>query len=72
MTSGRLPQRVEWSEEDAGSGRVIRWETVERRRYLLIRNEGELNTWEIRKETPLRRHTPRRLKSAVLGRDGLF
>jgi hypothetical protein len=63
---------VEFSEEVVGAERILRWETVAGRRYLLVRREADLQDWNVAKETPERRLAPRTLKQAKLGRERLF
>ncbi|HUZ46499.1 MAG TPA: hypothetical protein VMW54_07655 [Terriglobia bacterium] len=72
MTSGNKPQRVEYSKEGTGAAREIRWETITGHRYLLVRRETDLKTWNITRETPARRDAPRKLKQTILGRERLF
>jgi hypothetical protein len=55
-----------------GAERILRWETVAGRRYLLVRRETDLKGWNVVRETPERRLTPRTLKQATLGRARLF
>jgi hypothetical protein len=72
VTTGVPPQQVKISEAVAGTGRVLQWETVAGRRYLLVRREADLKTWRVVRQTPEPRRAPRNLKQAKLGRDRLF
>ena len=65
-------QPVKLSEQAVGPDRILHWETVAGRRYLLIRSEAEIQTWKATKETPERRLAPRMLKQAKLGRERMF
>ena len=65
-------QQAKLSEVVVGTERILHCETVVGRRYLLVRNESDLQTWRETKETPERRLVPRTLKQAKLGRDRLF
>ena len=72
MMTGNEPKRVALSEESTGPDRVLRWETIAGRRYLLLRNEATLEHWKVVKDSPLPRTEPRRLKGAILGRERLY
>lgn len=72
VTTGSPPQRVKISELASGAGRVLHWETVAGRRYLLVRREADLKTWRVTRQIPEPRRAPRNLKQAKLGRDRLF
>ncbi|MBZ5561857.1 MAG: DUF5703 domain-containing protein [Acidobacteriia bacterium] len=72
VTPGSSNQSVKLSEEVVGAERILLWETVASRRYLLVRTETDLQSWKAIKETPERRLTPRTLKQAKLGRERLF
>ena len=72
VTLGGPNPRVKFSEEVVGAERILHWETVAGRRYLLVRSEADLQNWNVVKETPERRLSPRTLKQAKLGRERLF
>ncbi len=72
VTTGSPPQRVKISELASGAGRVLHWETVAGRRYLLVRREADLKTWRVTRQIPEPRRAPRNLKQAKLCRDRLF
>jgi len=72
VTPGSSNQGMQLAEEVVGAERVLRWETVAGRRYLLVRRETDLKGWNVVRETPERRLTPRTLKQATLGRGRLF
>jgi hypothetical protein len=72
VTPGGPNQRVKFSQEVVGAERILRWEAVAGRRYLLVRREADLQDWNVARETPERRLAPRNLKQAKLGRDRLF
>ena len=72
VTPGSPAQRVALSEKVVGAEHILHWQTIAGRRYLLVRRETDLQTWNVAEETPERRLTPRTLKQATLGRERLF
>jgi hypothetical protein len=72
VKSGNPHRPVKLVEKEVDAERVLHWETVAGHRYLLVRCEADLKTWDVAKETPERRHAQRTLKQANLGRERLF
>jgi len=72
MTPEGPNQQVKLSEEVVGADRILPWETVAGRRYLLVPSEADLSTWKVTQGTPERRLAARTLKQATLGRERLF
>ncbi|MEN6607567.1 MAG: glycoside hydrolase family 95-like protein [Bryobacteraceae bacterium] len=72
VAPGNKAQSVHLSEQTIASDRVISWQTVAGRRYLLIRDEATLARWQVVGLAPQPNRAPRRLKQAILGRERLF
>ena len=72
MTPDGAHHPVQLSDDVAGAERILLWETIAGRRYLLVRREADVEAWKVVKETPERRSAPRSLKQAKLGRERMF
>jgi len=72
LTAGTGLQRIAPAEESTGPDRILRWETVRGHRYLLVRNEAMIESWQVTRDTPGPRAEPRRLNGTILGRERLY